>query len=499
MKAIILAAGAGTRLSPLTNKIPKSLVKISGKPILGYQIENLIKNNIKNIIICVGYKADAIINFCKNNYPTADFDFVLNKNYKKTNNMYSLFLARRFLNREVLIMNGDVIFSSKIISATIKNNKSSIATDVGRYIGESMKVKIDSEGFICDISKQIKKEEAYGCSIDLYKFQKDDLSMIKQELNRIINKERKLNQWTEVLLQRLFKVKKLRIKPLNIRDEKWCEIDDFDDLNTAEKMFNKNFKEIARKKLFFIDGDGTLLVGNTKIKGADEFISYLTKKKILFYVLTNNSSKTKKEHYNKFKLLGFDIKENNILFSTDSLINFLSENKIKNIYLLANKNVSDYFVSKGFNLDFREPEAIVLTYDTEINYKKLVRATSLIRQGLPYFATHIDKLCPTEKGPVPDIGTFIEVLKASTGRVPDRTFGKPSPELITPILKDYNFTLKDYIIIGDRLYTDIKMANDLGILSVLVLSGETKREDVESSKIKPNIIVQNINELGDFI
>jgi len=498
ISAIILAAGLGIRLRPITDNKPKTLININGKPILGYQIEGLLKNDIKKIIICVGYKSKMIIDFCKSNYPTTDFKFVLNKDYKRTNNMYSLYLARKFLNRETFIMNGDVVFSSKIISGMIQNKKSLIATDINRYIKESMKIKVDDKGYISDISKQISKKEAFGCSVDIYKFQKDELDIIKKELDKIINIEKDLKEWTELLLQRLFKAGKLKIKPYNIKSRKWWEIDDFYDLNEAEKIFNENFKKITKKRVFFIDKDGTLILGNKKIKGADKFINYLKRKDILFRVLSNNSSKTKKEHCSKLKSLGFNIEDDDILLSTDSLINYLIKNKTRNIYLLANKKVTAYFSQMGFIVNPEKPEAIVLTYDTEINYEKLVKATFLIRENLPYFATHLDNLCPTEKGLVPDIGTFIKIFKMSTGRIPDKTFGKPASEMIVPTLKKYNFTYKDCVIIGDRLYTDIKMANDLGMLSVLVLSGETKREKVEFESKKPKIIIQNIGELIDF-
>ncbi len=500
IKAIILAGGKGNRLSPITDRIPKSLVSlVNGKPILGYQIESLLRNNIKEIVICVGYKPKSIIKFCENNYPKADFKFVFNENYKKTNNMYGLYLTREFLNGEVFIMNGDVIFSDKIISGMLAVRDSLIATDTSQYLRESMKIKVDNEGFISDISKEIKKNESYGCSIDVYKFNKNDLKIIKKELNEIIEEEKELNLWTEVLLQRLFLKKKIQVKFFNIQNKKWWEIDDFNDLNEAEKIFNKKLKGIKKRKLFLIDGDGTLMLGNKIIEKADDFINHLNKKKIRFCILSNNSSKTKREHYNRLISAGFNIKEDNILLPIESLINHLIGKKIKNIYLLANKKVADYFISKGFNFDSQKPEAVVLTYDTEINYKKLVQATLLIQKGLPYFATHTDNLCPAKEGFVPDIGTFIKVLEMSTGRVPDRTFGKPSKELIIPTLKKYHLTPKDCIIIGDRLYTDIKMANDLGILSVLVLSGATKREDVEFSKTKPDIIVQDINQLILFI
>jgi HAD superfamily hydrolase (TIGR01450 family) len=499
MKAIILAAGMGTRLKPITDKIPKALTRVAGKAILGYQIDALLTNNIKEIIICLGYKPGKIVNFCKVNYPNLNFKFIFNNNYKKTNNMYSFYLTRDFLTDDILLMNGDVIFDSKIIYDMCGKKDSVVAVDKGKYLKESMKIKVDKNGFISDISKIINKDDSFGCSIDLYKFKKNDLKIIKKEIKKIIEKEKNLKLWTEVLLQRLFNSARLHAKALDIKNKKWWEIDDFDDLEIAEKIFNEKIKEIKRKRMFFIDKDGTLTMGKEKVEGADKLINYLNKKKILYRILTNNSSKSPEIHYKELKFLGLNIKKENILLSTDNLIDFLIKNKIKFIHLLANKKVKAYFIKRGFIVNSPKIEAIVLTYDTEINYKKITKTVRLLNSGLPYFASHIDYLCPTEKGFIPDIGIFIKILEISTGRNPDRVFGKPSKDFIIPTLEKYNLKPKNCVLVGDRIYTDIKMTKVLKMLSVLVLSGETKRKEIQFSDVQPDIILKSVNELIEVI
>ncbi len=321
MKAIILAAGIGSRLRPITNEKPKTLVEVNGKPLLGHILDSLIVNGIKDIVICVGYKSEEIINYCESTYTTINFKFIDNKDFDKTNNMYSLFLAKEELNDDLILMNADLVFDSNIISGLIKEETSAVAVDVGTYIEESMKVTVDNE-FISSISKKISESDSKGCSIDIYKLNKSDLSIILSELNRIIIKNKDLNQWTELMLDNLFKSKQLLTKVMDIKNSFWFEIGNFDDLAKAEILFNNEIKKLGSKKIFFIDRDGTLTLGNKLITGSNDFLNELKNKNKLFYVLTNNSSRTPKEHFNKFSNLNLNLSEDNVLVSIQSALLF---------------------------------------------------------------------------------------------------------------------------------------------------------------------------------
>ena len=119
------------------------------------------------------------------------------------------------------------------------------------------------------------------------------------------------------------------------------------------------------------------------------------------------------------------------------------------------------------------PDFILLGYDTEINYEKISKASILISSGLPYFATHNDKYCPTMAGPVPDAGSFIELFKLATGREP-LIFGKPQKYMAEYLVKNLR-NIDDIVFIGDRLHTDFEMAKLIGLDFVCVLSRNKKR------------------------
>jgi HAD superfamily hydrolase (TIGR01450 family) len=498
MKAIILAAGIGSRLKPITEQKPKTMVLVNNKPILSYLIEGLIKNNIKKIVICVGYKSNQIISFCRDNYKDIEFNFVENKDFTNTNNMYSLYLAKDYLNEDVLLMNADLIYDSEIIGEMISSKKTCVAVDKDKYIEESMKIAVEGE-IISSISKKILEKDAYGCSIDVYKINKEDLNVLKSEMLKIIEIEKDVNQWTELLLNRLFEEKKMIAYPLDINDKKWIEIDNFGDLAEAEILFNENLNILNNKKIFFVDGDGTLYLENTPIEGTIDFILKLKEKNKLYYLLTNNSSKTPSQYKEKINSMGINIEEENILISIMPTLDFFKEKGIKKIYCVANKEVSEYVKLSGFFLTENNPEAILLTYDTEIDYNKLCTLIGLIRKNIPYYTTHSDIVCPTSKGDMPDIGSFIELIKTATGISPIQTFGKPDINFIESSLRKNNLSFSDAVIIGDRLYTDIKLKNNTDMTSILVLSGETKRDIYETSSQKADIVVPSIKDLVGFI
>lgn len=216
------------------------MVKVNGKPMLEYLIQNLIDNDITDIIICTGFESNKIIDFCKLQFPNINFKFVENKDFKTTNNMYSLYLAKNYFTDDLILMNADLIYDKEIISKLKTQNGSCVAVDKGQYNEESMKI-IVKDNFVKSISKKIAPEEAYGCSIDVYKICKEDLKKIEYEMKKIIEDQKDLNQWTELMLDNLFKTDILKAKPLDITSHKWFEIDDHNDLKKAEELFkNKN-------------------------------------------------------------------------------------------------------------------------------------------------------------------------------------------------------------------------------------------------------------------
>jgi len=157
--------------------------------------------------------------------------------------------------------------------------------------------------------------------------------------------------------------------------------------------------------------------------------------------------------------------------------------------------VTAHFRDQGFTLTDDDAGAAVLTYDDELTYAGLRRFVEVLRTGIPYFATHIDMLYPYEGGFLPDIGTFVNMIEEATGRRPDASFGKPAFAFVTHLLDRHGLAAADAVVVGDRLYTDIALAEGTDMLSVLVLSGETQREDLETSETQPDFVIDSVADL----
>jgi 4-nitrophenyl phosphatase len=253
------------------------------------------------------------------------------------------------------------------------------------------------------------------------------------------------------------------------------------------------------KKFFILDMDGTFYLGNKLIDGSLYFIEKLRETGKNFMFFTNNSSRTSEYYINKLAGMRCKISGDQIATSGDVTIHYLKKHyNGKKIYLLAAPDVEKHFLSNGIILEDKTPDAVVLAFDTTLNYQKLTLACTFIRNGCDFIATHPDFNCPTEDGFIPDCGAMIAFITASTGIKP-MVLGKPHKETVDFILDRTGLELYDIVFAGDRLYTDIATAYRHGATSLLVLSGETRPEDVAVSDIKPDFIFSSLGQAAEAL
>ena len=262
----------------------------------------------------------------------------------------------------------------------------------------------------------------------------------------------------------------------------------------------KDIEKLSTVRGFLLDMDGTFYLSDRLLEGALRFTDLLREQKKEFLFLTNNSSKHRRQYAEKINRLGLPIPEELVLTSGEATALYLkSQHPGARLFVVGTPSLEEEFRQHGFQLVEQEPDFLVLGFDTTLTYQKLWTLCDFVRTGIPYIATHPDFNCPTESGWMPDVGAMIAFVKAATGREPDLVVGKPNRLIVDAAAAKMNLPVDQLAMIGDRLYTDIALGQSSGILTVLVLSGETKIEDLTDSPFQPDYTFQNLAGVADWL
>ena len=247
--------------------------------------------------------------------------------------------------------------------------------------------------------------------------------------------------------------------------------------------------DIRDVRCFLLDMDGTFYLGENLIPGSLDFIRRVEKTGRDFLFLTNNSSHNADFYVKRLARMGLSVSREKVLTSGEATAAVLQEKYPgKRAFVLGNEFLLAEMREAGVKVDQADPELVVVGYDTTLDYKKMTAVCDLVRAGLPYIATHPDFNCPTETGFAPDIGAIMAFIEASTGRRADLVVGKPNTGIVRAALSRTGLTAGEMAMVGDRLYTDVETGLKSGMLSVLVMSGETTPEMLEAYPNKPDVV-----------
>lgn len=261
-----------------------------------------------------------------------------------------------------------------------------------------------------------------------------------------------------------------------------------------------NEKLLKNVKCFLLDLDGTIYLGNSLIDGAEDFLKAVKAGGKKYCFLTNNSSRSAADYLKKLEKIGINAVPDEVLTSGQSAVSYLKKNYAgKSVYLLGTESLKKEFSGSGIVLTENKPDIVVVSYDTELTYEKLSKACLYITGGALYIATHPDINCPSERGMLPDLGSYMELIKKSTGKSCGIICGKPRGIMAEAVLERFNLKREEIAMVGDRLSTDIQFALNCGFVSVLVLSGETDMEMLEKSGLKPDVVLPSVKGLIDKI
>lgn len=251
---------------------------------------------------------------------------------------------------------------------------------------------------------------------------------------------------------------------------------------------------------FLLDLDGTVYLGDQLIGDMKNTLARIRNSGRRIVYLTNNSSRSRDAYREKLKKLGIYSEQDDIYTSGMATIEYLKEHFAnKSVYLVGTRALKEEFINSGIALTQKQPEVVVLAYDTTLTYKKLVKLTTYISRGAHYIATHPDINCPAPEVFVPDVGSFMELVRTSTGKMPEVICGKPSCAMGNGVKRYLNLNSENLLMVGDRLITDISFALNNDFTGLLVLSGETTGEIYEKQSIRADIVLKSLNDITDYL
>lgn len=243
MKGLILSAGMGTRLHPLTRTRPKCMVHVAGRPIMEYQLESLGRAGVKNCTIVVGYLAESVRVYFGSDYRGMTLSYVENAIFAETNNLYSLWLAKAEFDDDLLLLEGDLVFDYQLVSQLAVTDEPNVAV-VDKFQSYMDGTVILAEGDEAD-SMVLKADQGpgfdYGSAlktVNIYRLSCETLTeVIVPEMEAFLARGR-TNQYYEAVFASLIESGRMKMAVMNTGNSKWAEIDTVRDLRDAERMFD---------------------------------------------------------------------------------------------------------------------------------------------------------------------------------------------------------------------------------------------------------------------
>jgi NagD protein len=263
-------------------------------------------------------------------------------------------------------------------------------------------------------------------------------------------------------------------------------------------------ERLRRVRHVALDMDGTIYSGGTLFPQTLPFLALLDELGIGHTFLTNNSSKSTRDYLVNLARFGIRAAPEQLYTSTQATISCLRRDypNVRRLFVLGTPSLRAEIDEAGFMLTGENacdgPDAVIVGFDTSLEFVRLCRAAYWIKQGKPFIATHPDLVCPTDEPTVlVDCGSICAALEKAAGRGPDTVLGKPDPRMISGILERHAIASGELAMVGDRLYTDMAMARLAGALGVLVLTGETTATDAAKTETLPDLVVDNLGNFGE--
>ena len=260
----------------------------------------------------------------------------------------------------------------------------------------------------------------------------------------------------------------------------------------------RNPETIRSMKLFLFDMDGTLYLGDELFDFTIPLLRRIRETGGRYLFMTNNSSKSVEDYIRKLQKMGIDADREDFITSAQATAWYLLRHHAdKPLYVCGTASFKEELRLAGLTVteDADRAECIVMGFDTELTFQKLWDISRLLlTRDIPYIATNPDYVCPTEFGSVPDCGSVCDMIYNATKKRP-LVIGKPEALMPKLAMERLGISPEEACCVGDRIYTDIRSGLNAGITTLLVLSGETTREILEASDVKPHFVLTDAGEI----
>lgn len=255
-----------------------------------------------------------------------------------------------------------------------------------------------------------------------------------------------------------------------------------------------------------LDVDGVISRGKKPVEGSVEACRLLRDLGIKIVFVSNNSSRSRRMMIEKFRNLGIDVDESEIIVATHATALFIREKWGKSrVFTTGEEGFKEELENLGHEVvDDGEAEILAVASNRNISFDLMTKALRYaLNDGVKYVAVNPDRIFPGEDGPVPGTGMIIGALYWMTGRMPDYTVGKPSEIIIEQAIRKLGVEKEKVAIVGDQIEIDVVAGNKAGIKTVLVFSGVTDesnyKKKVEETGISPDYVFRNLYEFAQSL
>jgi 4-nitrophenyl phosphatase len=253
-------------------------------------------------------------------------------------------------------------------------------------------------------------------------------------------------------------------------------------------------------KALILDMDGVIWKADASIGDLPSIFNSIRERGLKYVFATNNSTRTSEQYAARLNGFGVEAEPWQVITSSQAVAYAVAQKfpRGTKVFMIGEDGLRLPLEEEGFEIvsleNAPQAEVVVMGFDRGINFAKGSEATLLVRKGIPFYATNMDKTFPIPRGEIPGAGAWISVITTATGIRPI-VAGKPFPFLMQFSLEKLGTKKEETLVVGDRLETDIAAGQAVGCPTALVLSGVSTKEQASEWDPKPTIIAESLTKL----